>query len=116
MFGIVLGGSNNIFSVECEDSIIRQCTIKGKKLEASKGYYNPLAPGDEVEIETPVKLDRIGRGWMGDLFVHMRGISIKDVDKRTDEEHIVRDVLCIRCYLNGEQGEAATWTYTFLKD
>ena len=49
MFGIVLGGSNNIFSVECEDSIIRQCTIKGKKLEASKGYYNPLAPGDEVE-------------------------------------------------------------------
>ena len=51
MFGIVLGGSNNIFSVECEDSIIRQCTIKGKKLEASKGYYNPLAPGDEVEID-----------------------------------------------------------------
>lgn len=72
--------------------------------------------GDEIEIETPVKLDGIGRGWMGDLFVHIRGISIKDVDKRTDEEHIARDVLCIRCHLNSEQGEAATWTYTFLKD
>jgi ribosome biogenesis GTPase len=61
MFGIVLGGSNNIFSVECEDSIIRQCTIKGKKLEASKGYYNPLAPGDEVEIEVDEQTDTEGQ-------------------------------------------------------
>ena len=51
MQGLVLGGSNNIFEVECDDGITRQCTIKGKKLKAVEGYYNPLAPGDRVEIE-----------------------------------------------------------------
>ena len=61
MFGVVLGGSNNIFSVECEDTVIRQCSIKGKKLEASKGYYNPLAPGDQVEIEVGVSADDSGQ-------------------------------------------------------
>lgn len=51
MTGLVLGGSNNIFSVECDDGITRQCTIKGKKLKDVEGYYNPLAPGDRVELE-----------------------------------------------------------------
>ena len=51
MLGIVLSGSNNFFSVECEDGITRQCSIKGKKLKDSQGYYNPLAPGDRVEIQ-----------------------------------------------------------------
>ncbi len=50
MQGTVLGGSNNFFDVECDDGIVRQCSIKGKKLKASQGYYNPLAPGDRVEI------------------------------------------------------------------
>ncbi|NLM00069.1 MAG: ribosome small subunit-dependent GTPase A [Treponema sp.] len=50
MIGIVLAGSNNIFEVECEDDVIRHCTIKGKKLKSVEGYYNPLAPGDKVEI------------------------------------------------------------------
>jgi len=56
MQGTVLSGSNNIFSIECDDNIIRQCSIKGKKLKDSKGYYNPLAPGDKVEIQ-PDELD-----------------------------------------------------------
>jgi len=51
MQGTVLGGSNNFFEVECDDGVIRQCSIKGKKLKESKGYYNPLAPGDCVEVE-----------------------------------------------------------------
>lgn len=50
MIGTVLGGSNNFFDVECEDKITRQCSIKGKKLKASEGYYNPLAPGDKVLV------------------------------------------------------------------
>lgn len=50
MQGKVLSGSNNIFAVECDDGSIRQCSIKGKKLKDSDGYYNPLAPGDIVEI------------------------------------------------------------------
>lgn len=51
MQGTVLGGSNNFFEVECEDGIVRQCSIKGKKLKESKGYYNPLSPGDIVQID-----------------------------------------------------------------
>ena len=57
MEGLVLGGSNNIFSIECDDGIIRQCGIKGKKLQTEKAYYNPLAPGDRVIIEPDEKTE-----------------------------------------------------------
>jgi ribosome biogenesis GTPase len=53
--GLVLGGSNNVFDVECTDTIVRRCSLKGKKLKDTAGniggFYNPLAPGDCVEIE-----------------------------------------------------------------
>lgn len=51
MTGTVIGGSNNIFLVECDDGILCQCSLKGKKLKSETRYYNPLAPGDLVEIE-----------------------------------------------------------------
>ena len=57
MNGTVLAGTNNVFEVECEDGIIRNCTIKGKVLKSEKEYYNPLAPGDIVEIE-PDEIDK----------------------------------------------------------
>ena len=50
MQGTVLAGSNNFFEVECADCI-RTCSIKGKVLKSETHYYNPLAPGDVVEIE-----------------------------------------------------------------
>lgn len=50
MQGLILNGSKNVFEVECEDAVIRSCSIKGKVLKASEGYYNPLAPGDVVEL------------------------------------------------------------------
>ena len=61
MLGIVLSGSNNFFSVECEDGITRQCSIKGKKLKDSQGYYNPLAPGDKVEIQPDELMEEMGQ-------------------------------------------------------
>lgn len=51
MKGTVLGGTNNTFSVECEDTVIRLCAIKGKQLKSDTRYYNPIAPGDVVQIE-----------------------------------------------------------------
>jgi len=51
MQGTVLDGTNNFFSVECEDGVIRQCSLKGKKLKSVTEYYNPLAPGDVVSVE-----------------------------------------------------------------
>jgi ribosome biogenesis GTPase len=50
--GFVVRGSRNIFTVRFEnkkDEI--ECRIKGKILKGVEGYYNPLAPGDYVEIE-----------------------------------------------------------------
>ncbi len=51
MQGIIISGSNNVFEVECDDGVIRQCSLKGKKLKEAGNYYNPLCPGDYVEIE-----------------------------------------------------------------
>lgn len=51
MHGQVIDGSNNFFTVDCEDKITRTCSIKGKILKASEGYYNPLAPGDNVVLD-----------------------------------------------------------------
>jgi len=48
--GLLLGGTNNQFEIETGDGIVRLCTIKGKILKEVEGYYNPLAPGDRVEI------------------------------------------------------------------
>ncbi|MCR5285652.1 MAG: ribosome small subunit-dependent GTPase A [Treponema sp.] len=51
MKGLIIAGTNNLFTIECEDSVTRNCTIKGKVLKSDKQFYNPLAPGDIVEIE-----------------------------------------------------------------
>ena len=51
MRGILISGSNNSFDVNCEDGILRRCSIKGKKLKTEGGFYNPLCPGDVLEIE-----------------------------------------------------------------
>lgn len=51
MRGTVIDGTNNIFSVECEDGILRSCSIKGKQLKLDEKYYNPIAPGDVVMVE-----------------------------------------------------------------
>ncbi|OJF76256.1 MAG: ribosome small subunit-dependent GTPase A [Treponema sp. CETP13] len=50
MQGLVINGNNNTFEVECDDGITRMCSLKGKKLKTSKAYYNPLCPGDRVQI------------------------------------------------------------------
>ncbi|MCQ2592523.1 MAG: ribosome small subunit-dependent GTPase A [Treponema sp.] len=51
MEGLIIAGTNNLFTVECDDGIVRNCTIKGKVLKSDKQFYNPLAPGDRVNIE-----------------------------------------------------------------
>ena len=61
MKGIVIAGTNNLFTVECEDEITRNCTIKGKVIKTEKEYYNPIAPGDVVEIEPDSLNDKKGQ-------------------------------------------------------
>jgi ribosome biogenesis GTPase len=61
MEGLILAGTNNLFSVECEDEVIRNCTIKGKVIKTEKEFYNPIAPGDVVEIEVDSLNDKKGQ-------------------------------------------------------
>jgi ribosome small subunit-dependent GTPase A len=51
MNGLVLSGSNNVFSVLCDDGERRSCAIKGKRIKDKDSEYNALAAGDEVELE-----------------------------------------------------------------
>ena len=48
--GLVIRGSRNLFTVRVAAREI-ESRIKGKILKGVEGYYNPLAPGDLVEIE-----------------------------------------------------------------
>lgn len=59
--GTVIAGTNNLFTVECEDDVIRNCTIKGKVLKSDREFYNPIAPGDIVEIEPDEMNDEKGQ-------------------------------------------------------
>ena len=61
MKGLIIAGTNNLFTVECDDQITRSCTIKGKVLKSDKQFYNPLAPGDVVEIEIDPLNDEKGQ-------------------------------------------------------
>ena len=51
--GLVIRGSKNIFSVRPDHapSICLECRIKGKILKGAENMYNPLAPGDRVQVE-----------------------------------------------------------------
>ncbi|MDR2746160.1 MAG: ribosome small subunit-dependent GTPase A [Treponema sp.] len=53
--GLVIRGTRNIFTVRFDDEgggVYRECRIKGKVLKGVESYYNPLAPGDRVVVET----------------------------------------------------------------
>lgn len=82
--GLVVSGSNNIFQVEIHESSffkdentenflstekpvhkfyskVVSCSIKGKVLKDVTGFYNPLAPGDMVNIEIDSKNSDVGQ-------------------------------------------------------
>ena len=48
--GLIIRCSRNNFTVRLENYHL-ECSIKGKILKDSEGYYNPLAPGDRVLVE-----------------------------------------------------------------
>lgn len=59
MEGLVLSGTNNLFTTLCADGTKRLCSIKGKRLKEASGSYNALAAGDRVEVEPdPLRADR----------------------------------------------------------
>lgn len=71
MRATVIEGTNNIFTVECENGEILSCGIKGKTLKTDGRFYNALAPGDEVEV----KADPLSRGKGQIVSLAPRGLS-----------------------------------------
>ncbi len=51
MTGIVHWGTNNIFGVQPDEGGPLECRLKGKVLKDVEEMYNPLSPGDRVELE-----------------------------------------------------------------
>ena len=51
MTGTVHWGVNNIFTVQPDEGSAVECRLKGKVLKDVEDVYNPLSPGDRVEIE-----------------------------------------------------------------
>lgn len=56
MTALVVSGSKNRFIVQDltgknGQKRYLECRIKGKVLKGVEGFYNPLAPGDRVEVE-----------------------------------------------------------------
>lgn len=61
MQGRIIAGTNNFFEVEDSKRNRYSCSIKGKILKDAKGFYNPLAPGDVVEIEKDLHSENQGQ-------------------------------------------------------
>jgi ribosome biogenesis GTPase len=51
VIGTVHWGANNIFSVQPDEGSLVECRLKGKVLKDVEETYNPLSPGDRVELE-----------------------------------------------------------------
>jgi ribosome biogenesis GTPase len=62
MLGLVIRGSRNIFTVRSGGSEL-ECRIKGKVLKGVEGFYNPLAPGDLVRLESGASGERLILGF-----------------------------------------------------
>jgi ribosome biogenesis GTPase len=50
MRGLIIRGTRNTFTVRLGGEEL-ECPLKGKVLKGAEGCYNPLAPGDLVEVE-----------------------------------------------------------------
>jgi len=59
--GMVIRCSRNSFTVQTVDGASVECHIKGKVLKDSGRFYNPLAPGDTVNIEEDAGHPETGR-------------------------------------------------------
>jgi len=70
----------------------------------------------EIVVTSSLQLDGLKRGFIGDLFYHLRGFSIEDEKKEVSSVTGYREVLLARITVSAAPGYAVEWKYTFLKD
>jgi ribosome biogenesis GTPase / thiamine phosphate phosphatase len=87
--GTVYYGINNIYTVRMDDHSDQEleCRIKGKVLEIEGDAYNPIAPGDRVEIETAPDLP--GRGMI------LRRLDRRNAFRRWNRKRNAPQTVCV---------------------
>ena len=70
----------------------------------------------EIEFETVIPIDGIKRGWVGDLYYHIKGLDIDDESIEVSSVTCLKEVLCTRVKVYAEAEAPVVWTYCFLKD
>ena len=71
---------------------------------------------DEITFTTEVPLEDLQRGWVGDMFVHMRGLRLIDMSDNVMTTKSINNVLLSKLTVSCEPGSVVRWRYTFLKD
>lgn len=72
---------------------------------------------EEFIVDTPVIIDYVDRGWVGDITFYFDGMSTEDEWNFTDinDKFSYTNVLCIRRGINKQVDGCGIWRYTFLK-
>lgn len=72
---------------------------------------------EEFIIDTPVVIDYVDRGWVGNVTFCFDGASTEDGCDFTDikDKFSYTNALCVRRGINKEVDELGVWRYTFLK-
>ena len=70
----------------------------------------------EIVVTSQLQLDGLNRGFIGDLFYHLRGFSIEDEKKEVTTVTGYKDVLLARITVSAYPDSVVEWKYTFLKD
>lgn len=70
----------------------------------------------EIEFETIAPIEGLKRGWVGDLYYHIKGFNIDNDNVGVTSVTCLKEVLCARVTISAEAGEAVIWKYNFLKD
>ena len=71
---------------------------------------------DDITLETDVPIEDIKRGWVGDMFCHLRGFNICNQESKVTTCKSIHNVLFSKFTVSCEPNSPVRWTYTFLKD
>ena len=71
---------------------------------------------DKVIFKTAIPAEELKRGWVGDLFCHLKGSKIINVEDGVTCSRSINNVLLSKITVSCAPNSAVCWTYTFLKD
>ena len=73
---------------------------------------------DYFVIETEVEIDKVSRGWLGDITFVLSGYNLDEpgtMHENVDKEVTCRDALCVRRVFDRSSDNVVLWKYTFNK-